>query len=125
MIAAEAHLHQKVCDYIRMHYPDVIFRTDFAAGIKMTIGQAARHKRLQQSRAFPDLSILEPRKGFHGLFIELKAKNIYKRNGELLSDPHVHEQAKMLNVLKTKGYLAHFACGFDEARALIDDYLVS
>lgn len=67
MMSKEAILHQQVCQYLRMQYPDVIFRTDFAAGVKMTMGQAVRHKKLQSGKAYPDLFIAEPRyqKGIH------------------------------------------------------------
>lgn len=124
MIQTESHLHQHVCDYLRLQYPGILFRTDFAAGIKMTIGQATKHKRLQQGRAFPDLAIYEPRHGFCGLFLELKAVSIYKRNGELVSKPHIQEQQEMLKLLRSKGYQAQFAVGFDEAKRLIDEYLL-
>lgn len=124
MIQAEARLHEQVCQYLRVQYPGVLFRTDFAAGIKMTMGQAARHKKLQSGRAWPDLAIYEPRHGFFALFLELKAATIYKRNGELLSNPHVEEQQDMLKLLRSKGYQAQFAVGFDQAKELIDGYLV-
>lgn len=119
----EGVLHQQVCDYLRINHPEVIFRTDFAAGTKLTIGQARRHKRLQQSRAFPDLFIAEARKGFHGLFVELKAKTIYKKDGSLLANPHVEEQVKVLEALQDRGYAAGFAVGFTEACEVIDGYL--
>lgn len=31
-------LHLKICNYLRKNYPDVIFRTDFSSGMKMTPG---------------------------------------------------------------------------------------
>lgn len=123
MISKEAFLHQQVCDYLRYRYPDVIFRTDFAAGIKMTIGQAARHKRLQKGRAWPDLFIAEPKGDDCGLFIELKAANIFKKDGSLLANEHVFEQDEMLKTLRLKGYQAEFAIGFEEAKAIIEEYL--
>lgn len=123
MISAEGRLHEQVCDYLRLQYKSVIFRTDFAAGIKMTMGQAVRHKRLQSERAYPDLFIAEPRNGFAGLFLELKAVNIYKKNGNLKADPHLHAQNEMLTRLQNKGYFASFAIGFDHAKRLIDVYM--
>ncbi len=129
MISKEGILHQQVCDYIRIQHPTVIFRTDFAAGVKMTFGQAARHKRLQSGRAYPDIFIAEQhyskedKEMYGGLFLELKASNIYKKDGSLLSNPHVQEQADMLQRLRDKGYRAEFAVGFEEAREIIDQYL--
>ncbi len=123
MITAEGRLHEKVCDYLRLRYPGVIFRTDFAAGIKMTMGQAIRHKRLQYSRAYPDLFVAEPRNGQSGLFLELKAADIYKKDGNLKTSDHLKAQDEMLYALRARGYTAHFAIGFDHAKKLIDAYL--
>ena len=59
-----------------------------------------------------------------GLFLELKREGtrLKKKNGEWASD-HVAEQAGVLEDLRKRGYKAEFACGFDEAKELIDDYL--
>lgn len=123
MITAEGYLHQHVCDYLRIRYPGVIYRTDFASGIKLPIWMAARHKRLQSGRAYPDLFIAQPQGAYHGLFIELKASNIYLKNGSLRSNPHLSEQDNMLKRLTKLGFRAEFAVGFDDAKAIIDGYL--
>lgn len=121
----EAQTHQNVVDYLKLQHKDVTFRTDFAAGIKMTPGQAVKHKKLQSSRAFPDLFIYEPRSGFHGLAIEIKKHGvtIKKKDGNYVKDPHIREQALMLYTLGTKGYLATFGVGFDHCKQIIDEYL--
>lgn len=123
MIKKEEILHIQVCDYLRYRYPEVIFRTDFSAGVKMSIGQAIKHKRLQSSKSYPDIFIAEPRNQKAGLYIELKAVNIYKKNGDLLSNEHLVAQNDMMNRLKAKGYEAYFAVGFHEAKNIIDNYL--
>lgn len=123
MIRKEEILHQQVCDYLRYSYPEVIFRTDFASGIKMNMGQAIKHKRLQHSKAYPDLFIAQPKRGKGGLFLELKAVNIYKKDGNLLSNEHLLAQNKMLEMLRDRGYDAFFAIGFDHSKKLIDAYL--
>ena len=129
MITAEGYLHQKVCDYIRRRYPRVLFRTDLG-GIRLRPQQASTVKRLNSGRAWPDLFIAHPKYGatvfdasYNGLFIELKAANIYKQDGSLRANPHVEEQAQMLERLRKLGYKAEFAVGFDAARKIIDDYL--
>lgn len=121
----EARIHQMVCDYLKLQYPDVIFRTDFAAGTKMTPGQAVKHKRLQSDRAYPDLFIAEQNGRYAGCFIELKNEGVktHKKDGTLVSNPHIIEQARMLERLQAKGYYASFASGFQEAKELIDEYL--
>lgn len=125
----EAQLHHAVVYYLKTRYPHVLFRTDFAAGLKLTFGQAARHKRLQAGRAWPDLFLAEPSLtyGTAGLFLELKrdGTRIYRRDGQLVSDEHIREQAAVLEALRFRGYSAHFAVGFEEAKQLIDDHLSS
>ncbi|WP_439946480.1 hypothetical protein [Streptomyces sp. BBFR109] len=122
---SEASLQQQVCDYLRLRYPGVLFRSDYASGLKLTMHQAVNHKRLQSSRAWPDLFIYEPRGGCQGLALELKREDvkIYKLDGTLRSDPHLREQAAMLGELAGRGYRAQFVCGFDAAVKAIDQYL--
>lgn len=92
---------------MRNQFPGVIYRWDLAADMKLTVGQAARHKRLHPDRGYPDLLLLEPRAGFAGAFFELKAENakVYKPNGELYTDKHLEEQAAMMNKLRARGIM--------------------
>ena len=137
MIKKEEILHLKVCDYLRKNYPDVLFRTDFSSGMKMSPGQAAKHKKFQRKRAWPDLFIAES--GFvefkedgligylrkNGMFLELKADGVklYKKDGTLRKNKHIEEQAEILDKLNESGYYARFAVGYDEAIQIITDYL--
>ena len=139
MIKKEETLHLKVCDYLRKNYPNVLFRTDFSSGMKMSPGQAAKHKKFQKSRAWPDLFIAKPEKDifrdsfsgdkyfefFAGLFLELKAEDtkLYKKNGEMVANKHYREQAEMLKKLRSNRYAAYFAVGYDQAIQIITDYL--
>ena len=134
----EHDIYKMIADYLRYQYPTVIYRFDLAADLKLTMGQASKHKRLQRYRGYPDLFIAEPKKvviskgehtrlvaGYHGLFIELKREGtrIFKKDGALVADEHIREQFDMLHDLRAKGYAAEFAIGFDEAKKLIDDYM--
>lgn len=137
MIKKEETLHLKVCDYLRKNYPDVLFRTDFSSGMKMTPWQAAKHKKFQKSRAWPDLFIAESgvvkfkegnlivnlRK--NGMFLELKADGVklYKKNGEMVANKHYQEQAEMLKKLRDRNYYAEFAIGYKDAIEQIREYL--
>ena len=105
-----------------MQYPKVIFRSDLG-GIKLSKGMAIKYSRIQHSKGFPDLFVYYPSKGYAGLAIELKAKNIYKKNGELLSSEHLQAQKSVLDYLSSNKYLAKFAVGFDQAKLIIDTYL--
>lgn len=126
----ELELQVQVADYLRLQYPSVLFHSDFGSGIKLTMGQAIKQKRLQGGRrSWPDMFIAEVRslgdKYYHGLFIELKKEGtrIFKKDGTLVSDAHICEQFDMLEQLRRRGYMAEFACGFDEAKKIIDGYL--
>lgn len=127
----EKTLHRAVCDYLRYQYPDVIFSTDLSGATKLTIGQAVALKNLRSGRAFPDLQIMEPRNGYHSLFLELKKEgtNLFKKRVmdaggyPLWASDHLREQYEMLEKLNAKGFRAEFAVGFTEAKKIIDNYL--
>ena len=129
----ESDIQAMVADYLRLRYPGVLFHSDFGSGIKLTMGQAIKQKRLQGGRrAWPDMFIAEPktvmREGdkyyYDGLFIELKREGtrLTKKNGEPAND-HIKEQLDLLAELSLRGYAASFAVGFDEAKKIIDEYL--
>lgn len=136
-MTSEAELQVQVADYLRLQYPDVMFHSDFGSGIKLTMGQAIKQKRQNGGRrAWPDMFIAEPvRKNMagaetlgincYGLFIELKkaGTRIFKKDGTLVANEHIREQFDLLEQLRRKGYVAEFACGFDEAKEIIDGYL--
>lgn len=46
-----------------------------AGGLRTSYPQAVKMKRMGYKKGFPDIFIAEPRKQYHGLFIELKYKN--------------------------------------------------
>lgn len=131
---SEAELQANVAMYLRMQYPNVLFKPDFGSGIKLSPYQA-RMQKLQSGgrRGWPDIFVAEPApiyengnwvNMYHGLFVELKKEGVRlkKKNGEWASD-HIKEQAEVLEKLREKGYRAEFAVGFEEATNLIDDYL--
>ena len=125
MRKTEENLHLKICDYLRKNYPDVLFRTDFSSGMKMTPGQAAKHKKFQKGRAWPDLFIAESNNFASGLFLEIKAEDVivFNTNGKVRKNKHLIEQDKMLKELRKKGYRARFAIGYEQAIFEIQQYL--
>ena len=123
---SEAMVHQNVADYLALQYPDVLFHTDFGSGIKLTIGQATKQKRLNGGRrAWPDLFIADDggRKAL-GLFIELKkdGERIHKKDGTPASD-HIAEQEAVGIELMKRGYKFEFGVGFEATKKIIDNYL--
>ena len=140
----ELELQAQVADYIRLQYPSAIFHSDFGSGIKLTMGQAIKQKRLNGGRrSWPDMFIAEPkdrkidmakdspfdtlakRLMYSGLFIELKKEGtrIFKKDGRLVADEHIREQFDMLHDLRARGYAAEFGIGFEATKKLIDDYM--
>lgn len=139
-MTSEADLQVQVADYLRLQYPSVMFHSDFGSGIKLTMGQAIKQKRQNGGRrAWPDMFIAEVKHigeatngayfaeqvTNYGLFIELKkaGTRIFKKDGTLVADEHIREQFDVLEQLRRRGYVAKFACGFDEAKKIIDEYL--
>lgn len=127
---SESNLQIMVADYLRLQYPDVLFHSDFGSGVRLTPSQASIQKRQNGGlRGFPDMFIAQPKVDgvyrCYGLFLELKREDtkIFKKNGELVADAHIREQAEVLSRLTKLGYWAKFACGFNEAKQIIDEYL--
>lgn len=133
LVGTEEQLCQQVAQYLRLKYPSVLFHFDYGSGVKLTMGQATKQKRLN-SRAWPDLMIAHPKLMTvdvfdaalcSGLFLELKKEGvkIYKKDGSYVSDLHIQEQAAVLEQLRLSGYAADFAIGYDDCINKIDNYL--
>lgn len=118
----EEGVHFAVCNYLRLAYPKIIFLSE-SSGVRTSIGLATKLKKTRSSDVHLDLYILEAVKNYHGLILELKADSVYKKDGTLFKSEHLEDQQKTINKLMNKGYYASFACGFDEAKILIDNYL--
>lgn len=122
----EYDLQVAVCTYLSYQYQDVLYISDTIANLKLTKAQANRNKKIQKTGfSTPDLLILEPRKGFSGLFIELKIDTPFKKDGKIKAskDNRLENQLKAINLLKQKGYFSCFSWSFDMTKQIIDDYL--
>jgi hypothetical protein len=124
----ELAIHRRVCQYLKVNFPNVIFHSDFAAGLHLTEHQASVNKSIQSGAGFPDITILHPSRGYHGLFIELKADGTPvilrtgQNKGKLTSNPHIRLQASVLRQLNNEGYYANFAVGYNSAIKIIEWY---
>lgn len=109
---------------MRSNHPDVLYRFDYGAGLKMTMPQAKKQKKLNRWRGWPDLTIYAPRGGFPALCLEIKRENerIWKKDGSPANE-HIEEQAHMGLRLIEAGYKFDFAIGFEESKKLIEEYL--
>ena len=118
----EEHLQLQICEYINSQHPTALFNTDLA-GMKMTMGQAKKVKKLRKTNGMPDLQILKSNSKFNGLFLELKSVTPFKKNGELKKDDHIKEQSEVLTLLSMQGYKAVFVWDFNDAKLIIDNYM--
>lgn len=117
-------IYKMIAYYLRAQYPDVLFHFD-SSGLHHTKTQAGMLKAIQKGKGFPDLMILAPRGGYHGLLLEIKTEGakIYKKDTIIPVDDHIADQQEWLFALGHELYLAMFVRGFDEAKEQIDNYL--
>lgn len=120
----EFELQKAVCKYLDLQHPNVLYISDTIASVKLTIPQQFRNS-LIQKKGFkcPDLLILEPKGKFSGLFIELKTKSPFKKNGKIFKNHHLECQQKSMNKLSEKGYLCSFEWDFEVIKKKIDNYV--
>ena len=118
-------LQKAVCRYLEMQHKDVLFLSDTIGNVKLTEMQASRNKLIQKNNfKCPDLLILEPNKFYKGLFIELKIKSPFKKDGiTLLKNDHLEAQKLSMEQLTAKGYLCYFKWEFDDIKELINWYM--
>jgi len=82
-------------------------------GMKSSYHEGAKFKRLGTMPGFPDIIIPYARKGYHGLYIELK-----RVSGGVLSE----SQKWWRDFLAKEGYAWHEAKGCSQAKQIICDY---
>lgn len=129
----EQNMQKQVCHYLKLQYPNIMFRSDTSSGRwEYNRRDLAAKIIYNSSKSWPDLFIYEPRMvagvQYAGLALELKKEGTTiivtrgERRGHLTSNPHIQEQAILLKELKARGYYANFAVGFDQAKRIIDWY---
>lgn len=127
MAGPEAILHLQVANYIKWQHRNLIFVSDFAAGLFLPPWLAKRQAELRSSRSYPDIFIAKPVDPYHGLFLELKKEGtvIFKKDGSVRASKKdwYLEQVEMHKKLNELGYLAVFAIGYKNTVKIIEDYL--
>ena len=123
---SEAKLSEAIASYLRKNHPGVPFNADVLAGINLSIRQGSEAKKQGKTKSWPDFFIATPRRGYNGLFVEIKkaGERIFKvRTPDEYASEHIEDQAKMLQRLRNEGYYAQFAVGYQETIKLIEWYL--
>lgn len=118
----EEQIQIKLFDWLATKYPNVLAISE-PSGVRVSMGLATKLKKMRSRHTHLDFYLLKPVGSYHGLAIELKAKSIYKKNGELLKNDHLENQQRTIDKLNEEGYYATFAVGFSEAQEIIEDYL--
>lgn len=108
----ESDIQMRLAFLLTTQYPDVIFTTS-PAGVKLTIGQAMKMKRMGYRSGTPDLMIFKPTSQFKALFLEIKTLGGKSQKNQV-------DLAERLNAL---GYKAVITYGFNEALQTIKEYL--
>ena len=107
------HIDQvKVVQHIRAFYPDCIIAAIPNGGDRSASERVRLHSEGVLA-GMPDLCVLEPKNGFHGLFIEMKTK------AGVVSD----KQSSVGLQLNAKGYLCLVSRSAPDAIKIIEDYL--
>lgn len=105
----------ELAEIYKKQYPELVLLTGSLNGVRLHPGSRTKMKRAGcLNPGFPDIQLPVPRKGKHGLFVELKRPKV-----GVVSD----EQEKWLSALNGYGYLAVVAYGYEEAWDIIKEYL--
>ena len=109
----EAKMQEAIVKYIKLQYPGVKYCASLG-GIRAGKKQGAKARKTGYVKGFPDLQITEARKGFFGLFLELK------KDKKGYPTP---EQKEWIQALNDRGYNAQVTKGLDATIKALDDYL--
>ena len=114
----------RIVNYLAERYPTLIVQGSLG-GIRLPIGNAVKAKKMGNKKDFPDLTIAIPNKKYAGCFIELKREGtqLYKSNGQLVTNEHLRAQDELHKSLRAVGYYAEFAVGYQDAIQKIEQYL--
>jgi hypothetical protein len=112
-------LSQRASNHLLDKYPNVPFRFDTGADVKLPVQVAKRLHELhgKWSKGHPDLVIEQGRGGYGAYYIELKAT-------ETVPDTeHTRRQAMYHAVLRSNGFKVDFVCGLDEFKKKVKSYM--
>ena len=108
----EADIQISVVAWLKAKYPDVLF-TMSPAGVKMSIGQAVKMKKMGYRSGTPDLLIDRAVGRWHGLRVEIKTDMG-------IASP---EQLQWQRKATAEGYCSLITRGLNKTKEAIQDYL--
>lgn len=110
---------------IKLRWKWLVYRVDFAAGLKLPPRIAGMQSKIQQCTNYPDLFFPKPIGKYHGLYIEFKTDEgeVYNKDGSMVANSHIRGQWQVLQMLSGLGYRAVFGFGVDHSLEIIENYL--
>ena len=108
----ESEIQTRVVQFVRTFYPNTLIFS-IPNGAHTTTKNRVRLSKEGLLAGAPDLAIMEPRHGFHGLFIELKTEDGVVSTA----------QNDVMQQLHQRNYLCYVARHHDTAIKIIEDYL--
>ncbi|QOH56206.1 PDDEXK family nuclease [Rhodococcus rhodochrous] len=125
----ENDIYRLIAQHLRINHQSVVFHFDTSGVNNTSRYSRSLYKSLNGDPGWPDLQICarsHPDFGdYMGLFIEVKkaGTRIRKRDGSLVADQHIRDQAEMIKRLNAAGYYAAFGISYESCKRLIDEYL--
>ncbi len=119
-------LSTRVSNFMQKNYKKIMYRFDIGADVPLPISVAKRSKSLHGiwSTGYPDMFIAQCTKKYGGLYLELKATNIFLKDGKtLLKSKHLYRQNYIHKVLRRAGYKCSFCINYDDCIKKIKKYL--
>lgn len=124
VVLSESHEQRLVifwADSSQASIPELRWLYAVPNGLRTSIGAAVKAKKEGLREGCPDLVLPVARKGFHGLYIEMKRKDLKPKRGG--KGGLSAAQAEWLSGLAALGHLAIVCYGADEAIMAIREYL--
>ena len=128
----EDKIYPALIQYAKKHYPKVEVFANVIKDIRLKDMKFNQYQMMQMKATekgvvdgMPDMLINYPSRGFNLLRIESKkaGETVFKRNGELVKDEHIYNQACYLSRLTRIGNLAVFCVGLENHIKLLDWYM--
>ncbi len=109
----EDSIHFECIQLLKNEFPNVEWVSNILDGAKLGEKVMKRHAGMRNRPGTSDIIILEPRKGFHGMCLEVKT----------LTGKVSQEQRDFLDRMKRKGYHVTTGHGLDDCFMAIREYL--
>ncbi|MBM4646549.1 hypothetical protein GS464_29475 [Rhodococcus hoagii] len=112
-----------------LYYQNTPYHFDLSGVNNTSRYSRGLYKTINGDSGFPDFILYQrshPDFGdYIGLAIEVKADGVTvrKRDGNLVADQHIRDQAAWLQRLSSRGYYAVFGIGWLDIQELIDKYM--